>query len=147
MAAVKVANLWTALICLFAAMLASLGLTGTASAARKRPVSPMPLEPTETEGHRAALRPRRHTEKQTAAPEPAHATADPARLPSQRAGGHSGSRDRSLPPTIKQRIGAEAHGTTPSVRHLAAERYGLSGPALLQGSSPLTGAALANAPA
>ncbi|WP_241518768.1 DUF6344 domain-containing protein [Streptomyces sp. CB03238] len=30
------------------------------------------------------------------------------------------TRDLSLPPTIKQRIRAEAHGTSPSVRHLPA---------------------------
>ncbi|MEU9980425.1 DUF6344 domain-containing protein [Streptomyces sp. NPDC050856] len=29
-------------------------------------------------------------------------------------------RDRALPPTIKQRIRAEAHGASPSVRHLPA---------------------------
>ncbi|MFE4061172.1 DUF6344 domain-containing protein, partial [Streptomyces sp. NPDC059096] len=29
-------------------------------------------------------------------------------------------RARSLPPTIKQRIRAEAHGSSPSVRHLPA---------------------------
>ncbi|MFD5429616.1 DUF6344 domain-containing protein [Streptomyces sp. NPDC127084] len=145
-AAVKVAPLWTALICLFAALFASLGLGGTASAARKRPASPLPMEPTETEGRPAAPCPQSHTGRQTASP--AQTAADAGRVPRQRTAGHSGSWNRSLPPTIKQRIGAEAHGTTPSVRHLAPEPYGLSGLSLLlQGYSPLTGAALTNAPA
>ncbi len=39
--------------------------------------------------------------------------ASPVRLPAQRSG------SRSLPPTIKQRIRAEAHGSSPSVRRAA----------------------------
>ncbi|SCF86833.1 MULTISPECIES: DUF6344 domain-containing protein, partial [unclassified Streptomyces] len=45
------------------------------------------------------------------------AEAEPARASVPRA---TASRDRSLPPTIKQRINAEAHGSSPSVRHLPA---------------------------
>jgi hypothetical protein len=50
-------------------------------------------------------------------------------------------KDRSLPPTIKQRIRAEAHGSTPSGRHLpldsdaasdAAARDAAIGEAVLQ---------------
>ncbi|MET9799779.1 DUF6344 domain-containing protein [Streptomyces sp. NPDC006368] len=96
MAAVKVTHVrsvWTAFVCLLTALLAALGLrcgTGTAAAAAPAPVS---------------------TPEGTAvtATETATATA-PAPV-----------RDRrSLPPTIKQRIHAEAHGSSPSVRRLPA---------------------------
>jgi hypothetical protein len=46
--------------------------------------------------------------QQPAAPAPA-----PVPVPRK-----ASARDRSLPPTIKQRIHAEAHGSSPSVRHL-----------------------------
>lgn len=46
--------------------------------------------------------------QQPAAPAPA-----PVPVPRK-----ASARDRSLPPTIKQRIQAEAHGSSPSVRHL-----------------------------
>jgi hypothetical protein len=36
-------------------------------------------------------------------------------------------RERSLPPTMKQRIGAEAHGTSPSARSVAVPVHGLDG--------------------
>ncbi|WP_333768017.1 DUF6344 domain-containing protein [Streptomyces sp. IBSBF 2435] len=42
-------------------------------------------------------------------------------LPAQR----SSERGRSLPPTMKQRIRAEAHGTSPSARSVAASMDGL----------------------
>ncbi|MFJ8232599.1 DUF6344 domain-containing protein [Streptomyces sp. NPDC094448] len=39
-------------------------------------------------------------------------------IPSQTQRWHAGPREKSLPPTIKQRIGAEAHGSSPSVRRI-----------------------------
>ncbi|MFF1416509.1 DUF6344 domain-containing protein [Streptomyces sp. NPDC058280] len=99
MAAFKVKKLWTVFITAFFAVLASLGLTAPAAAAgaaaqqpTEQPV-PAPVAP-----HRAA-------EAMTAR------AGVPRSLP----------RDRSLPPTIKQRIHAEAHGASPSVRHLPAD--------------------------
>jgi hypothetical protein len=51
-------------------------------------------------------------------------------------------RDRSLPPTIKQRIGAEAHGSSPSVRQRRTGTPAETGPAE---QSELSGLALASA--
>ncbi|MET9426195.1 DUF6344 domain-containing protein [Streptomyces sp. NPDC003036] len=41
-------------------------------------------------------------------------------VPVQRGASPGPVRPRALPPTIKQRIRAEAHGSSPSVRHLPA---------------------------
>ncbi|WP_405778982.1 DUF6344 domain-containing protein [Streptomyces sp. NBC_00859] len=49
----------------------------------------------------------------SAAPAAASATVEPAQV-----AWWALPRDRALPPTIKQRIRAEAHGSTPSTRHL-----------------------------
>ncbi|MFJ8645306.1 DUF6344 domain-containing protein [Streptomyces sp. NPDC093546] len=58
------------------------------------------------------------------APAPATAPAAPASepvfVPVQRGASPGPVRPRALPPTIKQRIRAEAHGSSPSVRHLPA---------------------------
>ncbi|MGW5676441.1 DUF6344 domain-containing protein [Streptomyces sp. NPDC003860] len=43
----------------------------------------------------------------------------PLLLPAQHSPWHAEARERSLPPTIKQRIRAEAHGSSPSVRKLS----------------------------
>lgn len=97
MAAFKVKKLWTVFITAFFAVLASLGLTTSAAA----------------DG--AAV----HQPAEQPAPAPAahqNAKSATARVPLPR----SMPRDRSLPPTIKQRIRAEAHGSSPSVRHLPA---------------------------
>ncbi|WP_328318422.1 DUF6344 domain-containing protein [Streptomyces sp. NBC_00388] len=51
------------------------------------------------------------------APEAAEPAASTAAEPAQVAW-WALPRDRALPPTIKQRIRAEAHGSTPSTRHL-----------------------------
>lgn len=86
-------NIWTAFITAFFALLASLGLaTVTAPAAN------------------AATQPSTTTQEHTGA---ATATA-PA--PSVR---WTLPRDRALPPTMKQRIRAEAHGSSPATRHLS----------------------------
>jgi hypothetical protein len=88
MARNKVMTLWTAIVTAFLALFTALGLiTTTASAA---------VTPTET------ARNSESTPRQTAAPAPAP---------------WSWSRPGSLPPTMKQRIHAEAHGKSPSCRH------------------------------
>jgi hypothetical protein len=57
-------------------------------------------------------------------PAPAHATPyQRANVPAPR----PYERERSLPPTMKQRIGAEAHGTSPSARSVAVPVHGLDG--------------------
>ncbi|MGW2560656.1 DUF6344 domain-containing protein [Streptomyces sp. NPDC001514] len=97
-AAVTVKKLWTAFISLFIALLAPLGFAPSASAAPQS-ANRQPEETTTQE------RPRT-----TAA---GHAQRVRVVRPRQ-------PRDRSLPPTIKQRIRAEAHGASPAVRHLPA---------------------------
>ncbi|MFI2641594.1 DUF6344 domain-containing protein [Streptomyces sp. NPDC018610] len=87
----KVMKLWTAIVTAFLALCTALGLiTTTAGAA-------------------------------TAAPQPETAPNSSTRLPAQTTSS-SWSRTqarhaRSLPPTMKQRIRAEAHGKSPSCRH------------------------------
>ncbi|MFF3689299.1 DUF6344 domain-containing protein [Streptomyces sp. NPDC002187] len=98
MAAFKVRNLWTAFITAFFALLASVGLT-TAATATAQPADRTPDEPVK------------------ARPQAVRGTV-PAqrRRPSTR--WVPSPRERSLPPTIKQRIGAEAHGASPAGRQL-----------------------------
>ncbi|MFD4026056.1 DUF6344 domain-containing protein [Streptomyces sp. NPDC058576] len=89
-------NLWTAFITAFFALLASLGLaTATASTANAT---------------NAAAQPSTTTQEHTGA------TAATPIAPSVR---WTLPRDRALPPTMKQRIRAEAHGSSPATRHLA----------------------------
>ncbi|WP_077798191.1 DUF6344 domain-containing protein [Streptomyces sp. JHA26] len=88
MARNKVMKLWTAIVTAFLALCTALGFaTTTASAAVPH-----------TETHR-------NTES---APDPAQPAA---------AAPWSWSRAGALPPTMKQRIHAEAHGKAPSCRH------------------------------
>ncbi|MEU4143423.1 DUF6344 domain-containing protein [Streptomyces parvulus] len=88
MARNKVMTLWTTIVTAFLALCTALGLiTTTASAA-------VPQTGT-------------HSKSESASPEAAPATAVP----------WSWSRTGSLPPTMKQRIRAEAHGSAPSCRH------------------------------
>lgn len=112
MAAVKVTSLWTAFITLLVSLLASLGFVNSAKAA-PQPAPHQPEEPASRTlpallptQERARTGPMGHPAGRTGARQ----QAVPAR----------GPRDRSLPPTIKQRIHAEAHGASPSVRHLPA---------------------------
>ncbi|HET6858473.1 MAG TPA: DUF6344 domain-containing protein [Streptomyces sp.] len=90
MAAIKVSKMWTAFIAGLFALLATLGLSTAATAA---------ATPAQT-----AQEPAAHTAGRTA----------PATIPAAR-GAHA--RERSMPPTMKQRIRAEAHGASPSSRH------------------------------
>ncbi|MGC5345196.1 DUF6344 domain-containing protein [Streptomyces sp. DT24] len=91
MSTFRAKSVWTAFITAFFALLASIGLV-TASASATQPTA-MNQE---------------HT----------GATAATATVPSAR---WALPRDRALPPTMKQRIRAEAHGSSPATRHLPAE--------------------------
>ncbi|MBK6033440.1 DUF6344 domain-containing protein, partial [Streptomyces sp. MBT59] len=89
-------NLWTAFITAFFALLASLGLA-TAAASTANATN-------------AAAQPSTTTHEHTGA------TAATPIAPSVR---WTLPRDRALPPTMKQRIRAEAHGSSPATRHLS----------------------------
>ncbi|MFD0143446.1 MULTISPECIES: DUF6344 domain-containing protein [unclassified Streptomyces] len=101
MATAKVKQFWTAFISVLFALLASVGLASTAAAAQA-PAVQQPEEPG-TAGSATGVR--------TTAAVPAQRSA--YQWPTVR--------ERSLPPTIKQRIRAEAHNSSPSVRHLRAD--------------------------
>ncbi|MGW7282742.1 DUF6344 domain-containing protein [Streptomyces sp. NPDC054844] len=88
MARNKVITLWTTIVTAFLALCTALGLiTTTASAAAPQTGT--------------------HSNTESASPEAAPAAAAP----------WSWSRTGSLPPTMKQRIRAEAHGKAPTCRH------------------------------
>ncbi|MFE9363578.1 DUF6344 domain-containing protein [Streptomyces sp. NPDC006978] len=91
MSTFKVKSIWTAFITAFFALLASLGLATAQATA---------AEPTVTSHEHTGAN-------------PATATTPSVRwtLP----------RDRALPPTMKQRIRAEAHGSSPATRQLSAD--------------------------
>ncbi|NED89234.1 hypothetical protein G3I76_55330 [Streptomyces sp. SID11233] len=93
MSTYRAKNIWTAFITAFFALLAALGLAGSTASATEATVT----EPAATN--------QEHT----------GATAATATTPSVR---WTLPRDRALPPTMKQRIRAEAHGSSPSTRHL-----------------------------
>ncbi|MFF2958260.1 DUF6344 domain-containing protein [Streptomyces sp. NPDC057963] len=92
----KARNIWTTFVTAFFALLAALGLMSTPAAA------------TEPSAPEAATTNQEHT----------GATAATATTPSVR---WTLPRDRALPPTMKQRIHAEAHGSSPATRHLSAD--------------------------
>ncbi|GAA3012394.1 DUF6344 domain-containing protein [Streptomyces fulvorobeus] len=92
MSAFKVKTIWTAFITAFLAILASLGLAATSQAAAAAPTSA-------TQEHTGAT----------------------AATPSVPAVRWTLPRDRALPPTMKQRIRAEAHGSSPATRQLSAD--------------------------
>ncbi|WP_407699886.1 DUF6344 domain-containing protein [Streptomyces liliiviolaceus] len=83
----KVMNLWTAVVTAFLALCTSLGLITTTA---------------------VAAVPATQTARNTNAPQEATAQEEPI---------WSRPRASSLPPTMKQRIHAEAHGSSPSCRH------------------------------
>ncbi|KOX38515.1 MULTISPECIES: DUF6344 domain-containing protein [unclassified Streptomyces] len=100
MATAKVKQFWAAFISVLFALLASVGLTGTAAAAQQpavqqpeEPAAPAAVTTSAAAGERAS-----------------------ASVPAQRAHRWPLAGDRSLPPTIKQRIAAEAHGSSPAAR-------------------------------
>ncbi|MFJ7064180.1 DUF6344 domain-containing protein [Streptomyces sp. NPDC101115] len=128
MATAKVKQFWTAFISVFFALLASLGLASPATAAQ---------QPSLQQGEEPAAAP---VKAATAA------ARSLVSVPAQRSSHqwHT-AQGRALPPTIKQRIGAEAHGSSPAVRHLRADAPTGSDPA---GAHDLAGVALtAPAPA
>jgi hypothetical protein len=88
MAQNKVMNLWTAFVTALIALCTALGLITTTAAAAV---------------------------PQTAATR--NSSPQAATAPAMSPRSSSWSYDRSLPPTMKQRIRAEAHGKTPSCRH------------------------------
>ncbi|MDX3766731.1 MULTISPECIES: DUF6344 domain-containing protein [unclassified Streptomyces] len=92
MSTFKVKSIWTAFITAFFALLASMGLISAPAANAQQPTA------TNQEHTAAAL---------------ATATTPSVRwtLP----------RDRALPPTMKQRIRAEAHGSSPATRNLTVD--------------------------
>ncbi|MFD5405295.1 DUF6344 domain-containing protein [Streptomyces griseorubiginosus] len=89
MAQNKVMNLWTAVITAFLALFTALGLITTTAAAA--------VPQTQPARNSAGVA---HPESLAAAP-----------------GNGLWSHVKALPPTMKQRIRAEAHGKTPSCRH------------------------------
>ncbi|MER5736189.1 DUF6344 domain-containing protein [Streptomyces sp. NPDC002262] len=100
MATAKVKQFWTAFISVLFALLASVGLAAPAAAHGQAPVT-QPEEPAAPLARAAAER---------TAPVVTQRRAEP----------WSPVRRGSLPPTIKQRIGAEAHGSSPAARTLRA---------------------------
>ncbi|WP_327368581.1 DUF6344 domain-containing protein [Streptomyces sp. NBC_01217] len=96
MSTFKPKSIWTAFVTAFFALLAALGLMSTPAAA------------TESSAPEATTTNHEHT----------GATAATATTPSVR---WTLPRDRALPPTMKQRIRAEAHGSSPAARHLSVD--------------------------
>lgn len=111
MATAKVKQFWTAFISVLFALLASVGLAAPAAAQGQAPVT-QPEEP--------------------AAPAAAGTAERAATVVTQRrAEPWAPLRRGSLPPTIKQRIGAEAHGSAPASRTLRSAAPLASDPAEL----------------
>ncbi|GAA2251955.1 DUF6344 domain-containing protein [Streptomyces indiaensis] len=89
MARNKVMKLWTTIVTAFLALCTALGLVTTTAAAA------VPQTEQKSNSNRASI--------------PQQRTAPPVMSP--------WSSPRALPPTMKQRIRAEAHGKTPRCRH------------------------------
>ncbi|MFD8207126.1 DUF6344 domain-containing protein [Streptomyces sp. NPDC059695] len=109
MATAKVKQFWTAFISVLFALLASVGLANTAAAAGQ-PAVQQPEEPAAPAAARAAV----------TAGERALAS-----VPAPRTHRWPLAGERSLPPTIKQRIAAEAHGSSPSSRQRSSATAGV----------------------
>ncbi|MET4924592.1 DUF6344 domain-containing protein [Streptomyces sp. PSRA5] len=103
MAAFKVKNLWTVFLTAFFAVLTTLGLTAPAAAADAAVQQPAE-QPAKD---RSPLTAEERGGGEAAAPAVRRALPENAR-----------PADTSRPPTIEQRIRAEAHGSSPSVRRL-----------------------------
>ncbi|KUH36844.1 MULTISPECIES: DUF6344 domain-containing protein [Streptomyces] len=106
MAAVRIQQFWTAIVSFFCGVLASL----RRSAPTAGPVSGRP--PAAGPASAAVALPGQRSAAPTAGPVPSP-------VPGRAAAG-----ERALPPTIKQRIRAEAHGSSPAVRRMRAARAG-----------------------
>ncbi|MEV6163607.1 DUF6344 domain-containing protein [Streptomyces sp. NPDC052052] len=96
MSTFKPRNIWTAFVTALFALLAALGFMSAPAAATEASTT----EPSTT-----------NQEHTGAAPVTASTPSVRWTLP----------RDRALPPTMKQRIRAEAHGSSPVTRHLSAD--------------------------
>jgi hypothetical protein len=105
-----VMKLWTAIVTAFLALCTALGL-GTAATAAATPQTEAPLKST--------------------APAPVQAT-------SNWTWSRSRPRADALPPTMKQRIRAEAHGKTPSCRHRRLGDSAATAPTEAEAAAPLT---------
>lgn len=105
MAAFKVKNLWTVFLTAFFAVLTTLGLTAPAAAADAAVQQPaeQPAKPVKGQSPAAA------EERGGGEVAPAVRRALPE---------YARPANTSRPPTIEQRIRAEAHGSSPSVRRL-----------------------------
>ncbi|MFC9759815.1 DUF6344 domain-containing protein [Streptomyces sp. NPDC056921] len=99
MSAFKPKTIWTAFVTALFALLAAVGFMSTPAEATEQSTP----EPTTTN--------QEHT----------GATAATATTPSVR---WTLPRDRALPPTMKQRIRAEAHGSSPATRHMSVDATG-----------------------
>ncbi|MCX4549446.1 DUF6344 domain-containing protein [Streptomyces sp. NBC_01387] len=124
-------KVWAAFTTAFFALVAMLGFTSPATATAGAVAAPAPADLSGRTG-RTVGAPTVRTAPGAAEPAPAPAPAS-ARTEA-RTGARTEARaaaptpaqvawwslpkDRALPPTIKQRIRAEAHGSTPSTRHL-----------------------------
>ncbi|MEV0962994.1 DUF6344 domain-containing protein [Streptomyces sp. NPDC049910] len=131
MAAVKVTSLWTAFVSLIVTLLSSLGFTSSAKAAKateaaeqsagpRQPEGPAERKPTVPGARSAGSRAGAHEPPAGAASAPAAAAGTYGSLAMHgfwhQVVRQRTPRDRALPPTIKQRIRAEAHGASPAVR-------------------------------
>ncbi|MER5356694.1 DUF6344 domain-containing protein [Streptomyces sp. NPDC002785] len=96
MSTFKAKSIWTAFVTAFFALLAALGLMNAPAAATESSTT----EPTITNHEHTGV------------------TAATTTTPSVR---WTLPRDRALPPTMKQRIRAETHGSSPATRHLSAD--------------------------
>ncbi|MEV6142167.1 DUF6344 domain-containing protein [Streptomyces sp. NPDC051992] len=96
MSTFKPKSIWTAFITALFALLAAVGLMSTPATATEQSAT----EPTTTTHEHMA------------------ATTATVATPSVR---WTLPRDRALPPTMKQRIRAEAHGSSPATRHLSVD--------------------------
>ncbi|MGW3951821.1 DUF6344 domain-containing protein [Streptomyces sp. NPDC004752] len=106
----KVMNLWTVIVTAFLALFAALGLASATT---------------------AAAAPRTEIPQKSSAPAPMPATH-------HWSWSWSWSEARALPPTMKQRIRAEAHGKSPSCRHHPLEDTAATAPMDLTTPAPLT---------
>ncbi|AWK10136.1 hypothetical protein DDQ41_15915 [Streptomyces spongiicola] len=134
MAAVKVTSLWTAFVSLIVTLLSSLGFTSSTRAARatraaeaaeqsagpRQPEGPAERKPTVPGARSAGSRAGAHEPPAGAVSASAAAAGTYGSLAMQgfwhQVVRQRTPRDRALPPTIKQRIRAEAHGASPAVR-------------------------------
>ncbi|WP_406138277.1 DUF6344 domain-containing protein [Streptomyces sp. NBC_01089] len=117
-------KVWAAFTTAFFALVAMLGFSGSARAAATAvpagAAAPVPAGPTGRAVRTTGI-PAVRTAPEAAEPAPAPAPAAapvPVTVEPAQVAWWALPKDRALPPTIKQRIRAEAHGSTPSTRHL-----------------------------